>query len=60
MLYTLEQQEAMGASVSVGRVQQQLIKEEDSTSPTFFTGLESTSPNVSNSKQNGGKKMRKS
>ncbi len=56
MLYTLEQQEAMGASGS-GRVQQ-LIKEEDA-SPTFFTGLESTSPNVSNAKQNGGKKMRK-
>lgn len=56
MLYTLEQQEAMGASGS-GRVQQ-LIKEEDA-SPNFFTGLESTSPNVSNAKQNGGKKMRK-
>ncbi|XP_032796425.2 uncharacterized protein LOC116932704 [Daphnia magna] len=50
MLYTLEQQEAIGAS------DVQHLNKEDHTSPTFFTGPESTSPGA---KQNGSKKQKK-
>jgi hypothetical protein len=53
MLYTLEQQEAMGVP-SFGRAQSS--SKEDSASPTFFAGSDSISPNA---KQNGNKKLRK-
>jgi hypothetical protein len=53
MLYTLEQQEAMGVS-SFGRVQSS-VKEEN-ISPTFLASSDFSPPNA---KQNGNKKLRK-